>query len=255
MIVEIKKYGCPLLFVTFCVCMSLMSSCKHEPFYDDDMVNPMDTTINPQDTMDMDPTGTPCDPDVIYFSQDVLPILVSNCAFSGCHDAASQEDGVILESYATVMETADVEVFNLDDSEIYEVLVDDDLDERMPPYPSSALSAAQINIIATWILQGALDLECDPNAGACDTENVSFSGFVQPLLESHCQGCHTGASPSGGVDLSTHSAIQVYANNGKLYGAISHEAGFEPMPQGGDKLDDCSLDKIKSWIEAGALNN
>lgn len=237
-------------------------SCKHGPLLDDPGPNPMDTTVNPQDTMMMDTTivdtiemAIPCDPNVVYFDFQILPILQSNCAFSGCHDAASAEDGVILESYETVMQTADVEPFNLNDSEIYEVLVDNDLDERMPPVPTASLSSQQINVIATWILQGAEDLECDPNAEGCDTEDVSFSNFVFPLLQSHCIGCHGGISPSGGIDFTTHSNVAVYANNGKLYGAIAHEAGFEAMPQGSDQLDECTIDKIKSWVDAGALDN
>ena len=259
MIRRLTSYSFPILVFGIGIWLSWnLSSCKHDPILDD--LDPIDTTTNPPDTMtmdttNMDTTGVPCDPGVVYFDNDVLPILQSNCAFSGCHDAASAEDGVILESYESVIETADVEPFNLNDSELYEVLVDTDLDERMPPVPTPALSQSQINIIATWILQGAEDLECDPNAMGCDTADVSFSGFVKPLLENNCHGCHSGASPSGGIDLSTHANIEVVANNGKLYGAIAHEAGFKPMPQNGDQLDDCDIDKIKSWIDSGALDN
>lgn len=241
-------------------------SCQHEPLFDDPIVgmNPIDTTSNPVDTMsnpvdtnivDTTNMGVPCDPDVIYFDQEVLPILISNCAFSGCHDAASAEDGVILESYETVMQTADVEAFNLNDSEIYEVLVDNDLEERMPPVPTPALSQTQINTIVSWILQGALDLECDPDVGGCDTEDISFSNFVTPILLNHCQGCHSGNTPSGGIDLTTHANVKIYADNGRLFGAIDHQTGFSAMPQGGAKLDDCTIEKIKSWIDAGALDN
>jgi len=133
---------------------------------DDDMM-PIDTMMVDTIPVDTMPDGVPCDPQVIYFNQDVLPILNSNCAFSGCHDAASAEDGVILESYEDVIATADVEPFNLDDSEIYEVLVDDDLDDRMPPPPTAALSSDQIQIIAQWILQGGENLECDPALSDC----------------------------------------------------------------------------------------
>lgn len=250
------KYSLPILIFGIGIWLSF-PSCKHEPLFDADMVDPTDTTSNPIDTNMTDTTnmGIPCDPDVIYFDQEVLPLLQSNCAFSGCHDDASAQDGVILTSYETVIQTADVEAFNLNDSEIYEVLVDNDLDDRMPPVPTPALSQSQINIIATWILQGALDLECDPNVGGCDTEDVSFFGFVKPLLESYCIGCHSGAASSGGVDLTTHANVQVYANNGRLVGAIDHQAGFEAMPQGAAKLDKCSIDKIKSWVGAGALDN
>ena len=45
------------------------------------------------------------------------------------------------------------------------------------------------------------------------------------------------------------------AISGKLYGALSWSNGFMAMPQGGSKLPDCNINKIKSWIDAGAANN
>ena len=39
------------------------------------------------------------------FQQDVLPLIVSSCAMSGCHDAASAQEGVVLTSYSTIMNT------------------------------------------------------------------------------------------------------------------------------------------------------
>jgi uncharacterized membrane protein len=214
-------------------------------------MNPIDTTS--KDTTVVAPV--PCEDNIIYFEKDILPLLRSNCTFSGCHDAASAQDGVILESYASVIQTADVEAFNLEDSEIYEVLVDNDLDERMPPSPRSALDADKINLIAEWILQGAQDLTCDTNLGGCDTTQVSFSTFVKPLLDATCVGCHSGPGASGGINLSGYANTETVANSGKLFGAINHEMGFQAMPQGGNKLAQCDIDQIKAWIDAGAKNN
>ena len=266
----LKKY-IHLLLIGSLLWIVSMNACKHSPIVDMDGVTPIDTTSNPMDTtsnpMDstsnpMDTTSTdttgidiPCEEDVIYFERDVLPLLQSNCAFSGCHDAASAEDGVILISYETVMATADVERFNLEDSEIYEVLVHSDPDERMPPTPRMPLPADQIQLIAEWILQGAENLSCDDNGTSCDTAQVSFSSFVKPLLDGTCVGCHSGNSPSGGVGLDSHARVAVVAENGKLFGAINHDNGFKAMPQGGSKLPQCDINKIKAWIDAGAINN
>jgi hypothetical protein len=206
--------------------------------------------------MDIDTvSGVPCDPDVVYFDLDILPILISNCAFAGCHNAASAEKDVILESYETVMQTADVRPFDLDGSDLYEVITETDEDKRMPQPPNAPLSSNQINLIAKWILQGAEKRECDPNAGECDTENVSYSAFVRPVIQNKCQGCHSGNTPSGNIDLTNHSNVKSVANSGKLYGAISWQNGFENMPQGGNQLPECTIDKIKSWIDAGAPDN
>jgi len=226
------------------------TACKHSPILEDDFM-PMDTTEVPDDTM----TTEPCDSNVVYFEMEILPILISNCAFSGCHDEASAEDGVILDSYENVITTADVEPFDLLHSEIYTVLVDDDPDQRMPPPPTATLDQGKIQLIAKWILQGAEDLECDPDAEGCETENISFSIDIVPVLDSHCIGCHAGNVPSGGIDLSNHAGVKIAADNGKLFGAINWDGSFSPMPQGGEQLSNCTIDKIKSWIDAGALDN
>lgn len=93
-------------------------------------------------------------------------------------------------------------------------------------------------------------------SGNCDTTNSSYSGVVQPALQAYgCFGCHSGAAPSGNVLLNSYAAVKTYVQNGKLFGAITHAAGYTPMPQGGNKMSPCNINKIKAWIDAGALNN
>jgi hypothetical protein len=67
-------------------------------------------TIFPPLPVDTTATGTPCDPAVVYFEKDVLPILTSNCAYSGCHNAASAKDGIVLDNYANVIRTGKIKV-------------------------------------------------------------------------------------------------------------------------------------------------
>lgn len=234
--------------------IALNSACKHSPLFDDDDINPIDT-LTPIDTSDVDtiPTGTPCDPNLVYFENEVLPILLSNCAMSGCHNAASQQDGIILDSYNSVMQTAEITPFNAANSELYEVITDDDPDDRMPPPPSAALSQDQIQIIAQWINQGAKNLDCDPNAGACDTTNQSYTQNIKPVIDTYCKGCHSGNNPSGNIGLENYASVKAVALNGKLYGAISWAAGYQKMPQGGNKLDDCTISKFKAWIDGGVV--
>ena len=239
------------LFFALAICYSLLiTSCKHDIINIDDDMMPIDTML--VDTMGND---VPCDPDIVYFETDILPLLNSSCAFSGCHDAASAEDGVVLETYETVIATADVEPFNLEDSEIYEVLVDDDIDERMPPSSTSPLDQNQIELIALWILQGAENLFCDPELEPCDTEAVSYSTTVEPIISLHCVGCHSGNPPAGGIDLSSYTGVKEVADLGSLVGTISWDAAFSNMPQNADQLPTCEIDQIKSWVEDGALNN
>lgn len=206
-----------------------------------------DTTfVNP-------PGGIPCDPDTVYFQNTILPLLQSSCALAGCHDAASASDGVILTDYANIINTAGVDPFDPESSDLYEVLIEDDPDKRMPPPPRNPLTAEQINSVYTWIMQGALNNYCDDIE--CDTVNVTFSATVWPVIQGKCFGCHSGSSPSGGISLETHADLVVVANSGQLIGTIRHDQGYSPMPQNGAKLSECNIAQIQKWINDGTPNN
>ncbi|MEY4646331.1 MAG: hypothetical protein RIQ98_167 [Bacteroidota bacterium] len=196
------------------------------------------------------PVTLNCSPDTVYFKQKILPLLVSNCAMSGCHDAISKKDGVILTDYTNIMR--EVRVSNPASSDLYRSLIATGGD-RMPP--AGPLSTENINNVLTWIKQGAKNNSCEASAANCVTTNVSYKSIIQPMLATNCTGCHSGARPSGGIDLTTHANVQKYAINGKLYGSIVHQTGYIPMPSATTKLSTCEIDQVKSWIVAGSLNN
>lgn len=233
---------------------TLNTGCKHHPLLDDDGLGPIDST----DTLviiDTIPDGIPCDPDTVYFEVDVLPILISNCAMSGCHNTASHQDGVVLDNYQNVINTSEISPFSPGNSELYEAITETDLEDRMPPPPSAALTAEQKAIIAKWINQGAQNLTCNPNYGQCDTSSVQYSSFIKPVIDTYCKGCHSGNSPSGGINLSTYNGVKTIALSGQLVGSSTWANGFSQMPQGGNKLDDCTIAKFEAWIAEGAPEN
>ncbi len=217
--------------------------CKHEP-----LLPRVEENVPPDTTTD-------CDPSVAYFQNDVMPIFASSCAMTGCHNAASAQDGVVLTTYANIMNTGEVDPGNPNNSEIFEAITESDPDKKMPP-PSSGITLTQdqINLINDWIAQGAQNNIC-VSSGPCDTLAVSFSADIQPIISTHCLGCHSGSSPSGGIALTNHQQVTVQANNGKLLGAVSHTPGFSAMPQGQAKLDACKVALIRNWIAQGAVNN
>ncbi len=91
----------------------------------------------------------------------------------------------------------------------------------------------------------------------CDTTSFTFSVDVKPILENNCYSCHsnTTATIGGGIKLENYADVKVYATNGSLIGSITHSNGFQPMPDGAPKLDDCKITTIRNWIDAGMLNN
>jgi mono/diheme cytochrome c family protein len=100
------------------------------------------------------------------------------------------------------------------------------------------------------LLYGANNGPCTDSAGV-----VSYSQKVLPVLRQNCYSCHTGSFPSGNQLMGTYAADKAMAQNGKLYGTISHTSGFVAMPQGMPKLNNCQIATIKKWIDAGMQNN
>src|SRR5665648_377168 len=74
------------------------------------------------------------------FQRDILPVLVSSCAITGCHDAATHEEGYIFEGYSTTM--AAVRPGNPAESKLYNVITTASGEDRMPPSPMPRLSSA-----------------------------------------------------------------------------------------------------------------
>lgn len=197
--------------------------------------------------------GQECDPDTIYFQNEVLPLLISTCGVIGCHDPGTAQDGIILTDYTSIMQTADVRPGDPEGSDLFEVITDDDPEDRMPPIPRQPLNAVQIAKIEKWILQGAQNNQCE--TANCDTTNVTFSGQIFPLIQNSCLGCHSGASPSGGLLLTNHSQIASASISGNLMGSIRHENGYSPMPKNGAQLNECTITQFEKWIENGTPNN
>jgi uncharacterized membrane protein len=212
----------------------------------------VDTTTVTNPVLPAGPAVSSCSPDTVYFKQTILPLVTSNCAMSGCHDAISHKEGVILTDYTNIMR--EVKVSSPTSSDLYKCL-NETGDERMPPAPAAEFSLSNKANLLKWIQQGAKNNSCVATALNCDTTGVSFSATVFPTLKTYCTGCHSGTTPSAGIDLNSHAAIKVYAANGKLMGSINHAVGYIPMPSSTSKLGTCEISQIKAWIAEGTLNN
>ncbi|MBK8981159.1 MAG: c-type cytochrome [Ignavibacteria bacterium] len=227
-----------------------------------------------------------CDPNIIYFKQDVLPLLQSNCAKSGCHNEESQKHGVILTSYENLIRTVEIEDED-DDDDRFDDRDDDDRGRnknrdndrlknflqangsqgdryknklekmlrrnKMPPAPNKKLTQEQKDIIYKWIDQGMQNNSCEISASDCMSENMSFESDIRPIIDENCVGCHSGAKPKMGYDFSNSEKFREVALTGDVYLAITHSEGVTAMPFEGDKLSDCDIKKIKSWIDDGAV--
>lgn len=94
-------------------------------------------------------------------------------------------------------------------------------------------------------------------------QKASFSGDVLPLLKANCASCHSGDSPSGGLNLVTFDGLRKGGESGAAFEAgksktslimqrIRGEGGLPRMPMGFAPLSKEKVAAIAAWIDAGA---
>lgn len=204
------------------------------------------------------PIIPPVPVDTICFQQDILPIFLSGCATTDCHDAASHQEGYNLTSYTNIMNSGGIVPFNPGNSEIYEVITEDESEDRMPPSPRSPLTARQIEAIDRWITDGALNSDCPDRA--CDTlENISYSNQIQPIIQNNCLSCHNSTPANGGVLLNSYENVRTAVETQRggtslLLGAIRRENGFSAMPPDYN-LSTCDIRIFELWVDQGMPGN
>jgi Planctomycete cytochrome C len=96
--------------------------------------------------------------DTISFQQDILPILVNNCATPGCHSGKAPSGDLNLESAHAHVQLSKsgsgyLNPSNPTSSVLYSQLVS--ISQPMPP--TGQLSTCTIQLIEQWMSQGAKD--------------------------------------------------------------------------------------------------
>lgn len=241
--------------VVVILCMAVIYACKHE------VVNPSNSTGSGTGTGSGAGSGTGTgggngggqQSNVVCFESEILPIFRSNCAMSGCHNSTSAQKRYVFETYNGIMEG--VKAKDLHESKVYRMITEDDVRKRMP-LNRAKLSDTTIKLIARWIMEGANNTtNCNT---ACDASVFTYSSVIKPIIDGNCVGCHNGGtSAPAALDYRTYEGLKAVALNGRLVGAITHAAGFSPMPKGTNnpKLSECKIEQIKKWVQAGAPNN
>ncbi|MFM9984526.1 MAG: c-type cytochrome domain-containing protein [Flavobacteriales bacterium] len=239
-----------ILIITLAIAAGFVA-CKHHP-------DPADLLgggggTDPQPWVNPDP----CDPDTVYFTNTIAPLLNAYCGSSDCHDNVNPEEGINVTSYSSIMNSDDGEFVVPGDpgeskliESLYEPLSED---EHMPPSDQTQLTSDQIALITTWINQGARNNGCTAD---CDTTMVpTFSGFVSPLITAACVGCHDNSNPDGNLSLTNYAQISASALDGSLMSSLTGTNGYTLMPDNTTGIPQCQIDLIQEWIDAGAQND
>ncbi len=98
------------------------------------------------------------------------------------------------------------------------------------------------------------------------SSNVSYSKYIQPVLNLKCVNCHGVSETDGGVNLTTWANTTANANvvfpgypdNSSLVNVIQGRAGFPPMPPLGSPyaaMNANQVQGVRTWIKEGAKNN
>jgi hypothetical protein len=219
------------------ISLAFYTSCKHEPtqIY---IGNPADTTGNNNGGNNNPPKS-----DSVCFNTQVLPLIINNCAMSGCHDKITCEEGLDLTTYSGIRSI--VTPYNLNSELLKEIQRTGS--KRMPPPPRAALDTAAINLLRKWINQGATNKICIDD---CDTSSVKYSTHIAPLINTYCKGCHQTSSQGGGIVLENSSQVQNQIVNGKLLCSIKW-SGCSNMPKSGSKFSNCNIRKFEIWQNTG----
>ena len=93
----------------------------------------------------------------------------------------------------------------------------------------------------------------DPMEETCETDNLTYTNGIADIVNGSCAvaGCHV-AGTAAPFAMSNYDETFAAVGFGRILGTINHEEGFSPMPPSGVKLDDCTIEKLTVWINAGA---
>lgn len=89
----------------------------------------------------------------------------------------------------------------------------------------------------------------------CSQDTISYSKHISVLIQKHCLPCHGASQQNAGIVLDNYADANNYAMSGLIYGCISYQQGYSPMPTDGPKLSNCSIQAFQKWTDQGAPNN
>ena len=107
------------------------------------------------------------------------------------------------------------------------------------------------------LLIGLVFFACskDDDDDVCDTSDITYTNTISSIMNTSCalSGCHVdGNEMVAFFSLEGYAKAKGAADFGRIVGAVSHDMGFSPMPKGSEKLDQCTIDQITAWVDAGA---
>jgi hypothetical protein len=118
-------------------------------------------------------------------------------------------------------------------------------------------------LIFGFILRGVLACKHEPlpipmtpvtleSPDSCGVKNVTYNKTIQPIFNQYCVDCHGDQRMWKGFNFQDYQITTAWFKNdsAQILHAIRHERGL-PMPLGGDKLPECKIRQIETWVREG----
>ena len=92
---------------------------------------------------------------------------------------------------------------------------------------------------------------------SCDTTNVSYAADIKPVLMQYCFSCHAGSAAINGFDFAVFDYVQSLALDPYHYipNVIDTTSHLRMPPAGYPIPGSCDINKMRAWVNRGALNN
>lgn len=124
------------------------------------------------------------------------------------------------------------------------------------------MNTPQISFRFRWALVAGMGLfltlaSCnkdDDDPVDCTGITPTYTGEVKAILDASCalSGCHDAVTAQSGVNLSTYAAASAISQETRFVAVIQHRNGFTPMPFGGSKLPEETIQTLVCWVENGS---
>ena len=102
-------------------------------------------------------------------------------------------------------------------------------------------------------------LPCDTcDSEPCDTENVSYSLDIVPIMKDNCYDCHSGSNPFGEKRLDSYQNLKetIERPSSDFYCSVKNESGCDRMPPNPrELLSSCQVELIETWESDGFPDN
>lgn len=95
-------------------------------------------------------------------------------------------------------------------------------------------------------------VDTNPKDTTTKVDTIRYTNNVKMLLDSSCNVAYCHISGASVGSLASYVDAKNFVANGRILGAVKHEAGFSKMPKNQPKLSDAKIKRIELWISQGA---